>query len=97
MRSGYYFVYILTNWTHTTLYTGVTNNLVRRIAEHKRKGTPRSFTARYNVTKLAYYEYFETAEAAIRREKQIKAGSRKRKVELIKSMNPQWRDLSNDL
>ncbi len=96
MKSGYYFVYIVTNWTHTTLYTGVTNNLARRIDEHKHHRTDGSFTARYNVTKLVYYEYFGTPEAAIRREKQIKGGSRKKKIELIESVNPAWRDLSDD-
>jgi putative endonuclease len=78
------------------LYTGVTNNLGRRIAEHKRKVAPRSFTSRYNLTKLVFFEYFETPGAAISREKQIKAGSRNKKIELIESMNPGWRDLSED-
>ena len=78
------------------LYTGVTNNLPRRVYEHKEKVTP-GFASRYNVTNLVYYETAETAEAAVAREKQLKAGSRQRKIELINSMNPTWRDLSAEL
>ena len=88
-----FFVYIMTNPRKTVLYTGVTNNLPRRVHEHKEKLTP-GFASKYNVTDLIYYEMAETAEAAITREKQLKAGSRQRKIELIKSMNPTWRDLS---
>ena len=91
-----FFVYIMTNRRKTVLYTGVTNNLPRRVHEHKEKLTP-GFASRYNVTDLIYYEMAETAEAAISREKQLKAGSRRRKIELIKSMNPTWRDLSVEL
>ena len=90
-----FFVYIMTNPRKTVLYTGVTNNLARRIHEHKEKLAP-GFASKYNVIDLVYYEVAETAEAAIAREKQLKAGSRRRKVELIKSMNPTWRDLSVD-
>ena len=89
-------VYIMTNPRKTVLYTGVTNNLPRRVYEHKNKLTP-GFAARYNVTDLVYYEVAETAEVAIAREKQVKAGSRRRKIELINSMNPTWRDLSAEL
>ena len=91
-----FFVYIMTNPRKTVLYTGVTNNLSRRVYEHKEKLAP-GFAARYNMTDLVYYEMAETAEAAIAREKQLKAGSRRRKIELIKSMNPTWRDLSAEL
>jgi putative endonuclease len=91
-----FFVYIMTNPRNTVLYTGVTSNLSRRVSEHKEKRTP-GFASRYNVTALVYYEMATTAEAAIAREKQIKAGSRRRKVELIESMNPSWRDLSGEL
>ncbi len=91
-----FFVYIMTNPRKTVLYTGVTNNLPRRVYEHKKKLTP-GFASRYNVTDLVYYEMAATAEAAIAREKQLKAGSRRRKIELIKSMNPTWRDLSAEL
>jgi putative endonuclease len=78
------------------LYTGVTNNLPRRVYEHKEKLVP-GFASRYNVTDLVYYEIAENAEAAIAREKQLKAGSPRHKTELIKSMNPTWRDLSAEL
>ena len=91
-----YFVYIMTNPRKTVLYTGVTNNLPRRVHEHKEKLAP-GFASKYNVTDLVYYEMAEAAEAAIAREKQLKAGPRRRKIELIKSMNPTWRDLSLDL
>ncbi len=91
-----FFVYIMTNPRKTVLYTGVTNNLPRRVHEHKEKLTP-GFASKYNVIDLVYYEIAETAEAAVAREKQLKAGSRRRKIELIKSINPAWRDLSTDL
>lgn len=96
MGNGYYFVYILTNRSNKVLYTGITNNLERRVAEHKRKINPRSFSTRYNLAKLVFFEYFETPGAAIAREKQIKGGPRRRKKELIESMNPGWRDLAED-
>jgi len=91
-----FFVYIMTNPRKTVLYTGVTNNLSRRVYEHKGKLVA-GFASRYNLINLVYYEMAETAEAAIAREKQLKAGSRWRKIELIKSMNPTWRDLSAEL
>ncbi len=91
-----FFVYIMTNPRKTVLYTGVTNNLPRRIEEHRAKAVP-SFTAKYNVTQLVYYETGESVEGAITREKQIKAGSRRDKIELINSMNPTWKDLSGEL
>ncbi|MBI4299041.1 MAG: GIY-YIG nuclease family protein [Chloroflexi bacterium] len=91
-----FFVYIMTNPRKTVLYTGVTNNLPRRVHEHKEKLAP-GFASNYNVTDLVYYEVAETSEAAIAREKQLKAGPRWRKIKLIKSMNPTGRDLSVDL
>ena len=91
-----FFVYIMTNPRKTVLYTGVTNNLSRRVHEHKQKLTP-GFASKYKFIDLVYYEMAETAEAAIAREKQMKAGSRRAKIELIKSMNPAWQDLSVDL
>ncbi|MCD4695422.1 MAG: GIY-YIG nuclease family protein [Bacteroidales bacterium] len=94
-RGGY--VYILTNKSNRVLYTGVTSNLYSRTVEHKNKIHPRSFTARYNVNKLVYYEFLLTIEEAIKREKQIKGGSRKKKLELINSKNPKWLDLFNEL
>ena len=91
-----YFVYIMTNDRHTVLYTGVTNDLLRHVGEHRTK-LVRGFTARYNADKLVYYEEINDANAAIAREKQIKGGSRRRKVALIDSINPDWRDLFDDL
>ena len=88
-----YFVYILTNTHNTVLYTGVTNDLIRRVYEHKNHLDKGSFTARYNVDVLVYYEVTSSAEAAIEREKQIKGWNRKRKNKLIESKNPGWEDL----
>ena len=90
------FVYILTNKHHRVLYTGVTSDLPRRIYEHKAK-LVEGFTKKYNVDKLVFFEVYEDIVDAIAREKQIKAGSRKKKIELIGSMNPQWRDLYEEL
>ncbi|MBA7693819.1 excinuclease ABC subunit C [Candidatus Aerophobetes bacterium Ae_b3b] len=91
-----YYIYIMTNQRNTVLYTGVTNNLKRRVYEHKEKLVD-GFTKKYNITKLVYYEVFEDIESAILKEKQIKAGSRQRKIELINSMNKEWRDLYGEL
>ncbi len=88
----YYFVYILTNPGSTVLYTRVTNDLKRRVYEHRNKVVP-GFTAKYNVKKLVYYEVYDDPQYAITREKQIKSGSRKKKLNLISSFNPDWRDL----
>jgi putative endonuclease len=86
-------VYIMTNILHTVLYTGVTSDLIMRVQEHKTKAHPESFTARYNVVILVYYNSFSTIEEAILEEKRIKAGSRKQKCLLINSINPGWKDL----
>lgn len=86
------YVYILTNQNHTVLYTGVTSDLVNRIIQHKNK-LIKGFTAKYNVCKLVYFEEVGDPEFAIKREKQIKAGSRKKKIDLINGMNPDWDDL----
>jgi putative endonuclease len=91
-----FFVYILTNHRHTVLYTGVTNNLVRRVYEHREKLIP-GFTNRYNVSELVFYEATTDIRLAISREKQIKGGSRHKKTALIAAMNPDWRDLYDDL
>ncbi len=91
MSERQYCVYIMTNAHHTVLYTGVTNNLQRRVLEH-REGKS-SFTKKYNVTKLVFFEYGDDINIAIAREKQIKGGSRKKKIELINSINPEWKDL----
>lgn len=87
-----YFVYIMTNPRNTVLYTGVTNNLIRRVEEHKAK-TGGVFTKKYNITKLVYFESGSDVNQAILREKQIKAGSRQKKIDLINSINPMWKDL----
>jgi putative endonuclease len=94
--SKQYYVYIMTNSRNTVLYVGVTNDLIRRVYEHKEKLAD-GFTRKYNITKLVYYEVFEDIENAILREKQIKAGSRQKKVQLINSMNREWHDLYDEL
>jgi putative endonuclease len=86
----------MTNFTHTVLYTGVTNDLIRRAYEHMHH-LVKGFTQKYNVTKLVYFEATESIEAAIAREKQIKAGSRQKKIDLINNMNPNWDDLYKQL
>ena len=88
------YVYILANDTNVCLYTGVTNDLERRLYEHKHELDPKSFTAKYHVHKLVFYEETPDPYAAVSREKQIKSWSRKRKNQLIESMNPSWDDLS---
>jgi putative endonuclease len=91
-----YCVYIVTNKNNKVLYTGVTNNLQRRIFEHKQK-LVEGFTKKYNVEKLVYYEVFNDVKYAIAREKQIKGGSRQKKIDLVNEMNPMWCDLYDNL
>ena len=91
-----YFVYIMTNANNTVLYTGMTNNLARRIQEHK-NGEGSSFTKRYQVSKLVFYERFDRPVDAIAAEKRLKAGSRGKKVARVECQNPVWRDLTEDL
>ena len=88
-----YYVYILTNVTGTVVYTGVTNDLIRRVYEHKHNADPNSFTAKYTVHKLVYFEQTGDVRSAIEREKQIKSWKRARKNKLVNSINPQWEDL----
>lgn len=88
-----YYVYILTNFKNTTLYIGVTNDLVRRVYEHKQKKI-KGFSARYNLKKLVYYEETSSVYEAIRREKQLKNWHRQWKINLINESNPEWKDLS---
>ena len=95
MNDRQYYVYIMTNTHNTVLYTGVTNNLQRRILEHK-SGAGGKFTGKYTVDKLVYYECGDDVNTAIFREKQIKAGSRKKKIELVNSMNSEWKDLFDE-
>jgi putative endonuclease len=90
-----YYVYIMTNKHNKVLYTGFTNNLARRVFEHREK-LIEGFTSRYNINKLVYYETFDNPSDAIAREKQIKGGSRQKKTGLINSVNPEWKDLYND-
>ena len=95
-QEKYYYVYISTNKIHSVLYTGVTNNLLNRDDQHKIKLNKNSFTAKYNVNKVVYYETYKYVNDAIAREKQIKAGSRQRKIDLIRGINPSWKDLTKD-
>ncbi len=95
MEDRIYCVYIMTNKNHTVLYTGMTNELEVRVWCHKTKIDKRSFTARYNCNKLVYYAETNDPWVAINEEKRIKAGSRQKKIDLINSMNPEWKDLSD--
>ncbi len=92
MKKGY--VYILTNQGHTTLYVGVTSDILRRISQHE-AGQGSAFTRKYNLHKLVFLEEYEGIISAIEREKQLKGGSRAKKIVLIERMNPDWRDLSS--
>jgi putative endonuclease len=96
MKKKFYFVYMMTNKLNKVLYTGITNDLQHRGYQHKHKDI-RGFTSRYNVDKLVWYEPHEDIWAAIAREKQIKAGSRQKKIDLINKMNPEWKDLYENL
>ena len=91
-----YYIYFMTNTGNNVIYTGVTNNLKRRVYEHKNK-IIKGFTQKYNINKLVYFEYSPSIESAIMREKQIKAGSRLKKIELIENTNPNWDDLYDTL
>ncbi len=95
MEDRAYYLYILAGKS-AVLYTGVTRDLVRRLAKHRERSVP-GFTARYNVTRLVYYEIFGSAGAAIAREKQIKGWLRAKKIALIESKNPEWKDLTAEL
>ena len=92
-----YYVYILSNKYCNVLYTGVTSDLLRRVYEHKNHLDPDSFTSKYNVTRLVYFEETSDIKAAIEREKQIKSWNRNRKISLIMERNPQWIDLYNQI
>ena len=89
-------VYIMTNYLNTTFYIGVTNNLIRRVFEHKTKQN-KGFTSKYNLNKLVYYELSESIEVAINREKQLKNWKREWKIDLIKKVNPSFKDLSENI
>lgn len=91
----HYYVYVLTNWSRT-LYTGITNDLVRRVSEHKEKRIP-GFTARYKIDQLVHYELFGEIWEALEREKQIKGWTRAKKIALVEANNPTWDDLSESI
>lgn len=95
MKTGY--IYILTNKNNTVLYVGVTSNLVERMTQHRTKKYSGSFSARYNLNKLVYWESFAGIMEAITREKQLKGGSRQKKIDLINRFNPEWNDLYDSL
>ena len=97
MNQKHYYIYISTNKRNTVLYVGVTSKLSERIQQHKEKQDKKSFTAKYNIDKLVYYEEYSDVKIAIVREKQIKAGSRKKKIELIENINPEWKDLTKEM
>jgi putative endonuclease len=96
VNSNYYYIYILANKPYSTLYIGVTNDLVRRVWEHKNDFVE-GFTKKYDVHNLVYYEQCENIESAITREKQLKKWKRRWKLDLIEKMNPGWKDLYNDI
>jgi len=96
MQTKLFYIYILASDRNGTIYIGVTSNLEKRIKEHRSKIHNQSFTAKYSVDKLVYYESTENSESAISREKQLKAWKRTWKLDLIEKRNPQWKDLSID-
>ena len=96
MRTKQYYVYFLANWNNKVIYVGVTNDLIRRVYEHK-NGLAEGFKKKYHVDKLIYYEIWDEIEGAISREKQIKGGSRRKKDELVGKFNPRWEDLFDSL
>ena len=89
-----YYVYILTNYEESSLYVGMTNNLIKRVFEHK---IGKGHTAKYKINRLVYYEIYQDPESAIKREKQIKAGSRQKKIDLTRNLNPEWKDLYEEI
>ena len=92
----YSYIYILTNKNNTTLYVGVCEDIIKRVGQHKQKFVD-GFTKKYNLSKLVYYEQYEDISEAIKREKQLKGGSRKKKEDLVVKMNSEWRDLYEEL
>ncbi|MBQ6878150.1 MAG: GIY-YIG nuclease family protein [Oscillospiraceae bacterium] len=88
-----YYIYILSNKTNVAIYTGVTNDLVRRVYEHKNDLNKNSFCSKYGIHKLVYYEVIDDVKSAISREKQIKGWKRAKKNDLVESMNPDWKEL----
>ena len=97
MNQKHYYVYIITNKRNTVLYVGVTSRLLERIQQHKEKQDKNSFTAKYNIDKLVYFEEYGDAYTAISREKQMKNLLRKKKIDLVEKMNSKWKDLVEEL
>jgi len=97
MEHKQFYVYIMSNRRNTVLYAGVMDNLVQRVWTYKNKVDAQSFTSKYNLHKLVYYEIYEDAYTAISREKQLKGGPRRKKLELVEVFNPTWKDLSEDI
>jgi len=96
MREHHYYVYVLTNKIHTCFYIGVTNDLINRLSQHANKNNINSFTAKYNINKLVYYEQYQYIQDAIQREKELKGWKQHKKIELIKSKNSNFIDLGKD-
>ena len=96
LKDHNYYIYIISNWNNKVIYIGMTNDLERRIYEHKNK-IFEGFSKKYNLNKLVYYEYTNDVNAAIRREKEIKKWRREKKNKLIESMNPEWKDLEEEI
>src|ERR1700760_4983686 len=94
MKEHSYYVYILSNKANTVFYIGVTSNIEERVWQHKQK-VYKGFTSKYECNKLVYYEKFQWIQDAITREKQLKGGSRQKKIDLVNSLNPEWSDLSD--
>jgi putative endonuclease len=92
MPERQYFVYIMTNKSNTSLYTGMTNDLYRRVYEHKQKLVD-GYTSKHNINRLVYFEVGESVQSVIEREKQIKSWKRQKKIDLVNTMNPKWEDL----
>lgn len=97
MNNKYYSVYILTNEKHTVLYVGITNNILRRVFEHRQGYEKNAFTNKYNLKKLVYFKVFDNPEEAITYEKKLKGITRVKKNKLITEFNPQWEDLYSGL
>ena|SRR5699024_2080954 len=97
MDSERHFLYIITNKNNTVLYIGITNNLKRRMSQHRRKVHPKTFSARYNLCKLIYFESFSSKKEALKRERQMKKWNRAWKIELIEKENPEWKDLIKEI
>ena len=96
MEYKQYYIYILSNYSNSTIYIGVTNNLVKRLYQHQNKLID-GFTSKYNINKLVYYEIYQNIDYAINREKQLKGWSRAKKNALIETLNPTWKDLGKEL